>query len=87
MGIKRHRGGKYPTAERNTGYFGNGNAGVAREFIAKNYGVKREFIGSGMREYNFYKKGVGILTIKANSYEEALRQAKRRGYSSRNYMR
>ena len=86
MSDKGNRGGKYPLVNAD-GYFGRNSAGDKRDFVPKDYGTKREFIGSGTKEYNFYKRGVGILTIRANSYEDALRLAKRRGYSSRNYMR
>lgn len=87
MGIKRLRGGKYSASLEGSGYYGRNTAGDERDFMPKDYGTKREFIGSGTKEYNFYKRGVGILTIRADSYEDALRLAKRRGYSSRNYMR
>jgi hypothetical protein len=87
MGVKKYRNGKHLAYKRHPGSFSEGNAGVVREFLKNHAGVLREFIGSGTKEYNFYKKGVGILTVMAHSWEEALRLAKSRGFTSRNYMR
>lgn len=63
------RGGKY----------GKNTAGIKHELTEKEWGTKREFIGSGTTEYWFKKPNGGILIIRADSYEDAWRQAKERG--------
>ena len=83
---KKERGGKRKNALINAfGDYGSGEAGTPRYIGSKEWGTKREFVGSGDREFTFFSKTKGYLTIKANSFEEAWRQAKARGYSKRNY--
>ena len=85
---KKVYGGKYqgPNIEAR-GYYGTNTAGVAHEFDPNSAGVKREFIGSGTKEFVFYSATRGILTVRADSYEEAWQIAKSRGYSKRRYKR
>lgn len=85
MAVKRNRGGKYSGATFANGYFGRNDAGTPREFKGATAGTQREFIGSGTQEYTFFSKTRGALTIRANSFEEAWRLAKLRGYNKRNY--
>lgn len=80
--VKERRGGKYPKVDA-TGYYGTNTAGVKREMGTDEAGVKREFIGSGTKEYIFYSETKGILTVRADTYPEAWRIAKARGYSRR----
>ena len=82
MAVKERRGGKYPKVDA-SGYYGTNTAGNPREFMGNEAGVKREFIGSGTKEYEFYSDTKGILTVRAESYPEAWRIAKARGYSRR----
>lgn len=79
-------GGKYPPIDA-SGYYGRHEAGIPQDFTGQEAGTKREFIGSGTKEYNFYSKTRGILTVRADSYEEAWRIAKARGYSRRRFKR
>lgn len=81
--------GKYSSANpEGTGYYGNNDAGTKREANPNDVNpFKREFIGSGEHEYTFYSATKGLLTIRADSFEEAWRQARARGYSRRNYKR
>jgi len=81
------------------GKYGNGDAGTPRYFKGADAGTsrqaganeaisfKREFIGSGTQEYPFYSDTKGVLVVRAESYEEAWRIAKARGYSRRRYKR
>ena len=81
------------------GKYGNGEAGTPRQFKGADAGTsrqaeggnvtpfKREFIGSGQNEYTFYSETKGILTVRADSFEKAWREAKARGYSRRRYKR
>lgn len=78
-------GGKYPKVEA-TGYYGSNVAGTYREAEPNTAGESQE-IGEGSQRFTFYSKTHGTLTIWADSFEEAWRQAKTRGYSRRNYMR
>ena len=87
MGVKTHRGGKYSKARDASGYYGTGEAGTKHELREQEWGTKREFIGSGEKEYTFYSETRGTLTIRADNYWEALRLAKARGYSRRQYRR
>ena len=84
MAIKRHRGGKHAKVDAQ-GYFGRNTAGDKQEFTGKEAGVKREFVGSGSRQFVFYSETRGILTVLADSFAEAWRLAKSRGYSRKNY--
>lgn len=78
--------GKYSEAvPRGQGYFDNGEAGTPREVGTNIAGVKREFVGSGQQPFVFYSETNGTLTIMADSWEEAWRIAKLRGYSKRHY--
>ena len=79
--------GKYQGANIEArGYFGNNTAGNPREANPNDINpFKREFIGSGQHEYTFYSDTKGVLTVIADSFEEAWRQAKARGYSNRRY--
>lgn len=68
---KDKRGGKY----------GNNTAGIPHELHEQDWGTKREFIGSGTRSYTFYSaKSNTMLTIRADSYDEAKRIARSRGF-------
>lgn len=84
---KKVYGGKYRIGDRNTGYYGNNDAGDKQQFEPKTYGDEREFKGSLMKNYPFYNQLKGPRTIVARSYEEALRQAKILGYSAADYKR
>lgn len=84
MADRGKRGGKYPIVDA-YGYYGNNTAGTPRDIGSNDAGIKREFIGSGTKEYTFYSATKGVLTVRADSFEEAWRQAKARGYSNRRY--
>lgn len=66
---KGYRGGKY----------GTGEAGVKHRLNEKDWGTKREFVGSGISSYYFKNPSGGILIIRANSYAEAAVIASARG--------
>ena len=66
---KGYRGGK----------FGNGEAGVRHRLDEKDWGEKREFVGSGVSSYYFRNPSGGLLIIRANSYAEAAALAQSRG--------
>lgn len=83
MAIKASRGGKYSKINSGFGYYGNNTAGQPHKLIENTAGVKREFIGSGTKEYTFYSDTKGMLTVRADSYQDAWKQAKNRGYSRR----
>lgn len=69
---KGYRGGKY----------GNNDVGQYHELIKKTWGTKREFIGSGKKEYDFINRKLGtLLTVRADSWEEAKRIARSRGFT------
>lgn len=85
--LKEQLGGKYPRVNNGFGYYGTNDAGTKREFIGADAGTKREFIGSGTKEFTFYSNVKGLLTVRADSYEEAWRIARARGYSRRRYKR
>lgn len=85
--IKVSIGGKYVGRINADGYYGNNDAGVTQLFIPKGYGVKREFEGTDVSEYTFYKEGIGYYTVTAHSFAEALILAKLRGYTRKNYQR
>ena len=87
MGVKRRRGGKHPRVVSDTvGYFGRNTAGTDREALPNTAGQSKT-IGTGSKRFTFYNETHGTLTIWAESFVEALRQAKIRGYSRKNYMR
>lgn len=68
---KGERGGKY----------GKGTAGIEHELIEKGWGIKREFIGSATKTYLFYSADTDtILIVRADSYEDAKRLARSRGF-------
>ncbi len=85
MAVKRSRGGKYSNARFANGYFGRNDAGTPQEFRGARAGTKREFIGSGTQEYTFFSESRGALTVRADSFEEAWRLARLRGYRKNNY--
>ena len=86
MAVKVRRGGKYADRLVNAdGYYGRYDAGSLQNFVEKEAGTKREFIGSDVHEYTFYSETKGTLTITAKSFEEALRIANIRGYKRKNY--
>ena len=87
MAVKERRGGKYSRVTDASGYFGRNDAGTKQEFVGTTAGIKREFVGSGEKTYIFYSEFRGYLTIRANSFEEAWRIAKLRGYNRRDYKR
>lgn len=84
MAVKRNRGGKYSNVSFANGYFGRNDAGTSREMRANTAGQSRK-IGQGDKTYTFYNKSRGYLTVHADSFEEAWRQARLLGYSKRNY--
>ena len=84
MAVKRHRGGKYSNVTFANGDFGRNDAGTAREARPNTAGQSRE-MGHGDGTYTFYSKSRGYLTVHAESFEEAWRQARLLGYSKRNY--
>ena len=68
---KDGRGGKY----------GSNVAGTRHELTEKEWGTKREFVGSGTRTYQFYSAETDtVLVIRADSYEDAKRLARSRGF-------
>ena len=78
--------GKYAEATpRGQGYFGRDDAGDQRYKGGGSTPDKREFIGSGQHPFVFYSKTNGTLTIMADSWEEAWRIAKLRGYRKTHY--
>lgn len=81
------RGGRYGSTTTGRGDFGTATAGQKHQLTEKEWGTKREFVGSGDKEYVFYSETLGTLTIAANSYWEALRIARSRGYSRKQYRR
>lgn len=86
MGVKSRRGGKRANQIISTdGQFGENTAGTPRTFIGKDAGTRRRFIGSDAREFTFYSDTKGTLTIMALTFEDALRQAKVRGYGRKDY--
>ena len=87
MAVKSHRGGKHYSSKGNKVHPRTDTAGQRHELQEKEWVTKREFVGSGQREYVFYSETQGTLTIRANNYWDALRQAKARGYSRRKYRR
>ena len=81
---KKVYGGKHGTIN---GYHGNNIAGDPRSAGESNTNpVQLEFVGSGSKEYKFYKPN-GILTVRAESEEEAQRIAKIMGYRRKKYKR
>lgn len=58
---KGYRGGKY----------GTGEAGVKHRLDEKDWGVDREFMGSGKEPYYFRLPNGAILIIMADNYKEA----------------
>ena len=85
---KKVRGGKRAANIINAyGDYGRNEAGTPRNIGSNTAGVKREFIGSGDRVFVFYSETHGYLTVRADSFEEAWKLAKSRGYSRRNYKR
>ena len=76
-------GGRYGRVTEAGGYYGNNDAGQRHRAGSGDYGTKREFVGSGDRTFTFYSDTGGTLTVSANSYAEAWRIAKARGYRSR----
>lgn len=78
--------GKYSGANpRGQGYFEGNDAGNKRYKGGGSTPDKREFVGSGQRPFVFYSETNGTLTIMADSWEEAWRIAKSRGYSKTHY--
>lgn len=84
MGKGRY-GGKYPKIDA-SGYYGSAEAGTKQNPNPAEAGTGRE-LGIGSKRFTFYSETHGTLTVWADSFEEAWRQAKTRGYSRRNYMR
>lgn len=85
MAIKARRGGKFPVFDAR-GYYGRNDAGIEPKFNPNTAGEYME-IGTGSRKYTFYSETHGTLTVWADSFEEAWRQAKVRGYSRRKFKR
>lgn len=84
---KDRRGGKHGEGTSGRGDFGKDTAGQKHQLTEKTWGTAREFVGSGDKEYTFYSEQFGTLTVSANSYWEALRIARSRGYSRKHYRR
>ena len=82
---KGYIGGKYSGTRRGFGSYGRNEAGTRSEAGATEAGQKRAFEGSESKPYTFYKEGVGYFTVVARSMDEALRLAKRRGFTRKNY--
>lgn len=83
MAIKTSRGGRYGKVTDASGYYGRADAGQKHRATSKDYGTAREFIGSGDLAFTFYRPDGGLAIIHADSYAEAWRQAKARGYKTR----
>lgn len=78
--------GKYPEANpEGQGYYGRNDAGQKMEFTPNTAGVDREFVGSPSQEYTFSNARLGTLTFTAESWEEALRIARSRGFTRGDY--
>ena len=78
--------GKYSDANpRASGYYGRNDAGNLQDFIPKDSGIDREFVGSDSKEYTFQDTIHGTHTITAESYEEAVRIAESMGYKASDY--
>lgn len=83
---KKEYKGKYPDANpRGQGYFGREDAGNPQEFVPKESGIKREFVGSRTKEYTFSDTTHGTHTFTAIRYEDALRMAEAMGYTASDY--
>ena len=64
------------------GKYGNNDAGDYHELIRKTWGDQRHFVGSGKEEYDFINRKLGILlTVRADSWEEAKRIARSMGFT------
>lgn len=85
--IKEKRGGKYHGQMRNPMFPNGQDAGVVREPGGGGEPIKREFVGTKMKEYTFSDEKHGTHTIVAISYPEALRIAKTLGFSKRDYQK
>lgn len=85
MADRGGRGGKHNGSLLGRGDFGLDTAGQRHHLTKKEWGTKRQFVGSGDKDYVFYSETLGTLTISANSYWEALRIARSRGYSRKQY--
>lgn len=83
--LKTRRGGKYANNLYASGYFGRNDAGQAREPGGGGKPVKREFIGSGLKEYVFADDKHGTRSIIAHTYKEALQIAETLGFTSSDY--
>lgn len=86
---KKSYGGKYPInvprilLDR---FFGK-DGGINYDFVDKEWGVRREFIGSGSKQFIFFDTIHGMIVITARTFKEAWRRAKELGYSSRSYLK
>lgn len=84
---KKVYGGKYSQGtQRGQGYFGRNTAGNPQEFVTRDWGTEREFVGSRTQEYTFSDKIHGTHTFTAISYKDALRQAEAEGYTASDYI-
>lgn len=83
MAIKSSRGGRYGKVTDASGYYGRADAGQARRATPKDFGMAREFIGSGEYAFVFYRPAGGTCIIYGDTYQDAWRQAKARGYKTR----
>ena len=78
--------GKYPEANpEGQGYYGRNEAGNKQEFVPKDAGNEVGFKGSDTEEYIFSNPAHGTRTITADSFDEALRQAKIFGFTRSDY--
>ena len=83
MAVKTVRGGKRGRVTDASGYYGRADAGQKHRATPKDFGTAREFIGSGEHAFVFYRPDGGTCIIYGDTYQEAWRQAKARGYKTR----
>ena len=84
---KKRYAGKYPrlNALEEYGQYGSDDAGRRHALLPKDAGNKREFVGSEIEEYKFANTLLGVHTIPAESYQEALRIAISMGFTEGDY--
>ena len=89
MAVKTSRGGRYePGIPRIfLDKFYNKDGGINYDFVEKEWGITREFIGSEGKQFIFFDTKHGMLIITARTFKEAWRRAKVAGYSMRSYLK
>ena len=85
MAIKKYRGGKYSNQLYGDGHFGRNEAGNPNYMGNAESPDKREFKGSNSQRYTFSNDALGVHTIVASSYEDALRIAESLGFHEKDY--